>query len=175
MKKASKYSKICDADVCVGIHIQETGQVHILSADASGFWAFLTSQLVSCGTSVHWKKADLPGLPLPSSKFDYRPWLGKDWGRHKCYYQVMNTPRCKWYVSDFKYVIQFCSVPSCPSPIFEESIKRNPIICALKCTKPLCALLTTHIVDPTPNLYSPVIYWVECCFNIWSIGLFYLC
>lgn len=46
LKKASEYSKICDADVCVGIRMRETGQVHILSADASGFWAFLTSQLV---------------------------------------------------------------------------------------------------------------------------------
>ncbi|KAJ5091679.1 hypothetical protein NUU61_006549 [Penicillium alfredii] len=47
MKKAYEYSKICDADVCVGIRIRETGQVHILSVDASGFWAFLTSQLSS--------------------------------------------------------------------------------------------------------------------------------
>jgi hypothetical protein len=46
MKKASEYSKMCDADVCVGIRMRETGQIHILSADASGFWAFLTSQLV---------------------------------------------------------------------------------------------------------------------------------
>jgi hypothetical protein len=46
MKKASEYSKMCDADVCVGIRMRETGQVHILSADTSGFWAFLTSQLV---------------------------------------------------------------------------------------------------------------------------------
>jgi hypothetical protein len=48
MKKACEYSKMCDADVCVGIRFRETGQVHILSADASGFWTFLTSQLV-CG------------------------------------------------------------------------------------------------------------------------------
>jgi hypothetical protein len=47
MRKAREYSKMCDADVCVG-RIRETGQVHLLSADASGFWAFLTSQLV-CG------------------------------------------------------------------------------------------------------------------------------
>ncbi|CAG8221927.1 unnamed protein product [Penicillium nalgiovense] len=46
MKKAAEYSKMCDADVCVGIHLRETGQVFILSADASGFWAFLGSQLV---------------------------------------------------------------------------------------------------------------------------------
>ncbi|KAJ5473963.1 hypothetical protein N7475_003529 [Penicillium sp. IBT 31633x] len=47
MKKASEYSKMCDADVCVGIRLRETGQVFILSADASGFWAFLGSQLNS--------------------------------------------------------------------------------------------------------------------------------
>ncbi|CAG8073491.1 unnamed protein product [Penicillium nalgiovense] len=47
MKKATEYSKMCDADVCVGIRLRETGQVFILSADASGFWAFLGSQLHS--------------------------------------------------------------------------------------------------------------------------------
>ncbi|CAG8107714.1 unnamed protein product [Penicillium nalgiovense] len=46
MKKACEYSRMCSADVCVGIRIRETGQVHILSADTSGFWAFLSSQLV---------------------------------------------------------------------------------------------------------------------------------
>lgn len=46
MKKAWEYSKLCNADVCVGIRMRETGQVHVLSVDASGFWAFLNSQLV---------------------------------------------------------------------------------------------------------------------------------
>jgi hypothetical protein len=46
MKKAREYSKMCDADVCLGIRLRETGQVYILSADASGFWAFLGLQLV---------------------------------------------------------------------------------------------------------------------------------
>lgn len=46
MKKAHEYSKICDADVCLGIRIRETGRVFTFSADASGFWAFLKSQLV---------------------------------------------------------------------------------------------------------------------------------
>jgi hypothetical protein len=46
MTKACEYSKMCDADVCGGIRLRETGQVYILSADASGFWAFLSSQLV---------------------------------------------------------------------------------------------------------------------------------
>ncbi|KAJ5483806.1 hypothetical protein N7539_006006 [Penicillium diatomitis] len=47
MKKASEYSKMCDADVCISIRIRETGQIHILSADTSGFWAFLPLQLGS--------------------------------------------------------------------------------------------------------------------------------
>ena len=46
MTKACEYSKMCDADVCLGIRLRETGQVYILSADPSGFWAFLGSQLV---------------------------------------------------------------------------------------------------------------------------------
>ncbi|KAJ5989706.1 hypothetical protein N7481_004916 [Penicillium waksmanii] len=45
MKKASEYSKMCDADVCIGIRLRETGQVHVLTADDSGFWAFLASKL----------------------------------------------------------------------------------------------------------------------------------
>ncbi|KAJ5131878.1 hypothetical protein N7448_006036 [Penicillium atrosanguineum] len=47
MKKAREYSKLCEADVCVGIRLRETGQVFILLADASGFWGFLRSQLGS--------------------------------------------------------------------------------------------------------------------------------
>ncbi|CAG8261917.1 unnamed protein product [Penicillium salamii] len=45
MKKACEYSEMCEADVCLGIRLRETGQVFILSADASGFWGFLGSQL----------------------------------------------------------------------------------------------------------------------------------
>ncbi|CAG7965007.1 unnamed protein product [Penicillium nalgiovense] len=47
MKKAREYSKMCKADVCVGIRLRETGQVFIMSADVSGFWGFLGSQLGS--------------------------------------------------------------------------------------------------------------------------------
>ncbi|KAJ5938511.1 hypothetical protein N7466_001645 [Penicillium verhagenii] len=47
MKKASEYSKICDADVCVGIRLHETGKVFILSADSTGFWEFVKSKLDS--------------------------------------------------------------------------------------------------------------------------------
>lgn len=46
MKKAWEYSRKCDADVCLGIRLRDNGQVHILSADISGFWAFIAQQLV---------------------------------------------------------------------------------------------------------------------------------
>lgn len=52
MKKAYEYSQMCDADVYIGIRLRESGQVHVLSLDDSGFWAFLNSQLVCCGYSV---------------------------------------------------------------------------------------------------------------------------
>lgn len=47
MKKASEYSKMCGADVCLGIRTRDTGRVYIFSADASGFWGFVGAQLVS--------------------------------------------------------------------------------------------------------------------------------
>ncbi|KAJ6004604.1 hypothetical protein N7540_012973 [Penicillium herquei] len=47
MKKALEYSRICSADVCLGIRMRETGRVHILSADSSGFWNFLAVHLSS--------------------------------------------------------------------------------------------------------------------------------
>jgi hypothetical protein len=47
MKKASEHSKMCGADVCLGIRIRDTGRVYMFSADASGFWGFVGSQLVS--------------------------------------------------------------------------------------------------------------------------------
>lgn len=73
---------MCDADVCVGVRIRETGQVHILSRRCFGILGFpyftaymlLNLQLVK-------KKADLSGLPLPNSKFDYSAGPGKDWMR----------------------------------------------------------------------------------------------
>jgi hypothetical protein len=52
MKKACEYSRMFEADVCLGIRLRETGQVFILSADASGFWGFLRSQLVCCPVSA---------------------------------------------------------------------------------------------------------------------------
>jgi hypothetical protein len=74
MKKAFEYSKMCDADVCVGIRMRETGQIHILSADTSGFWAFLHLQLVckhKMAPSIR-MNADLSELPLPDSDCDDR-------------------------------------------------------------------------------------------------------
>lgn len=44
--KSQEYSEMCGADVCLGIRIRESGQVFIFSADSSGFWSFLTAQLV---------------------------------------------------------------------------------------------------------------------------------
>jgi hypothetical protein len=46
LRKAAEYSKMSDADVCVGIRLREIGQVFILSVDALGFWAFHGSPLV---------------------------------------------------------------------------------------------------------------------------------
>ncbi|KAJ5940158.1 hypothetical protein N7516_000326 [Penicillium verrucosum] len=44
-----KKAKMCGADVCLGIRIRQSGKVFIFSADASGFWSFLSSQLVGMG------------------------------------------------------------------------------------------------------------------------------
>jgi hypothetical protein len=45
MKKVSECSKMCGADVCLDIHIRDTGRVYMFSADASGFWGFLGSKI----------------------------------------------------------------------------------------------------------------------------------
>lgn len=58
MKKVSEYSKMCDADICVGIRLRETGQVYILMVDNSGVWAFLASHLV-CHKLRHLQKRRL--------------------------------------------------------------------------------------------------------------------
>ncbi|CAG7990892.1 unnamed protein product [Penicillium salamii] len=47
MKKACEYSRLCEADVCLGIRIRETGQVFILLADSSELWGFLGAHLNS--------------------------------------------------------------------------------------------------------------------------------
>jgi hypothetical protein len=47
MKKAFEYSKMCGADVYLGIRIRDTGRVCMFSADASGFWEFVGTHLVS--------------------------------------------------------------------------------------------------------------------------------
>jgi hypothetical protein len=46
MKKACEYSKMCDADLCLGIRLRGTGRIFWLSADTAGFWTFLSSQVV---------------------------------------------------------------------------------------------------------------------------------
>jgi hypothetical protein len=53
MKKASEYSRMCGADVCLGICIRDTGRVYMFSADALGFWGFVGSQLVSLPQYVY--------------------------------------------------------------------------------------------------------------------------
>ncbi|KAJ5152425.1 hypothetical protein N7492_009705 [Penicillium capsulatum] len=60
MKKAHEYSKMCNADICVGIRIRESGHVFIFSADASNFWSFVGSQLGSYyPTPFHKTERDL--------------------------------------------------------------------------------------------------------------------
>ncbi|GKZ98359.1 hypothetical protein AnigIFM59636_002767 [Aspergillus niger] len=38
LRKAYEYSKLCDADVCLGIRIRESGQVTTFLSDSTGFW-----------------------------------------------------------------------------------------------------------------------------------------
>ncbi|BCR98158.1 uncharacterized protein AKAW2_31477S [Aspergillus luchuensis] len=45
LRKAYEYSKLCDADVCLGIRIRESGQVTTFLSDSTGFWSGLSSQL----------------------------------------------------------------------------------------------------------------------------------
>ncbi|KAN0071049.1 transcription factor, MADS-box [Elaphomyces granulatus] len=40
-RKVYEYSKMCDADIYLGIRIRENGRLYTFSADTSGFWAFL--------------------------------------------------------------------------------------------------------------------------------------
>jgi hypothetical protein len=47
MKKASEYSELCDAEVCVGIRFRESGRVFTFVSDPNGFWSKLDSLLVS--------------------------------------------------------------------------------------------------------------------------------
>ena len=71
MKKAFEYSKMCDADVCVGIRMRETRRIHILSADTSGFWAFIPLHLVcKHGIVACRMNADLAELLLPYPNCD---------------------------------------------------------------------------------------------------------
>lgn len=47
MKKASEYSKLCGADVFVGIRLKGSNRLYTLLADTSGFWSPLVTQFVS--------------------------------------------------------------------------------------------------------------------------------
>jgi hypothetical protein len=46
MKKAYEYSKMCGADVCLGIRLRDSGRVFTFMADASGFWSKFDTSLV---------------------------------------------------------------------------------------------------------------------------------
>ncbi|KAF3386949.1 hypothetical protein F1880_000447 [Penicillium rolfsii] len=60
--KLQQYSEMCGADVCLGIRIRESGEVFIFSADSSGIWSFLRTQLGSYyPTPVERSKKDLRG------------------------------------------------------------------------------------------------------------------
>ncbi|RAH84382.1 hypothetical protein BO86DRAFT_442715 [Aspergillus japonicus CBS 114.51] len=43
--KAYEYSKLCDADICLGIRIRDSGQVTTFQADPTGFWSGFSSHL----------------------------------------------------------------------------------------------------------------------------------
>lgn len=47
MKKASEYSELCDAEVCVGIRFRESGRVFTFMSNPNGFWSKLDLLLVS--------------------------------------------------------------------------------------------------------------------------------
>jgi hypothetical protein len=46
MKKAYEYSKMCGADVCLGIRLRDSGRVFTFLADDSGFWSKFDASLV---------------------------------------------------------------------------------------------------------------------------------
>lgn len=46
MKKAYEYSKMCGADICLGIRLRDSGRVFTFMADASGFWSKFDASLV---------------------------------------------------------------------------------------------------------------------------------
>jgi hypothetical protein len=62
MKKAYEYSKLCEADVCLGIRLKGSGRVYTFLADQSGFWSSFESQLV--GLYFWWTMQTL----IPSRK-----------------------------------------------------------------------------------------------------------
>lgn len=90
MRKACEYSKMCEADVCLGIRLRETGQVYILSADPSGFWDFLRSQLVRCQVLGKRQRLTFPGFLLSNSLSNHGPRFEDGWGR--CYATGLGKP-----------------------------------------------------------------------------------
>ncbi|KAF7586374.1 hypothetical protein BBP40_009020 [Aspergillus hancockii] len=47
MKKAYEYSELCDAEVCVGMRLRESGRVFTFLSDPTGFWLKLDSLLAT--------------------------------------------------------------------------------------------------------------------------------
>ncbi|KAL4984449.1 hypothetical protein BDW68DRAFT_180640 [Aspergillus falconensis] len=45
INKVYEYSRMCGADICLGIRIRDTGKVFTVSIDPTGFWSFLHPQL----------------------------------------------------------------------------------------------------------------------------------
>jgi hypothetical protein len=65
IKKAYEYSKLCEADVCLGIRLRGSGRVYTFLADPSGFWSSFESQLVGflssgqCKTLIPYRKSTI--------------------------------------------------------------------------------------------------------------------
>lgn len=53
MKKAYEYSKMCGADICLGIRLRDSGRVFTFMADASGFWSKFDASLVRMIGALH--------------------------------------------------------------------------------------------------------------------------
>ncbi|RDK41106.1 hypothetical protein M752DRAFT_277153 [Aspergillus phoenicis ATCC 13157] len=63
-REKSLYSKLCDADVCLGIRIRESDQVTTFLCDSTVFWSGLSSQL-----ETHYPRPN----QITSKDFDFNP------------------------------------------------------------------------------------------------------
>lgn len=111
IKKAREYSKMCEADVCLGIRIRRSGQVYFVSVGGSEFWAFLASQLVGCHALAGCNKTDCPGFPLSNADQDHRPGFGEHWEGYKCCRQARNILTHARYVQYRELAIKGLTCP----------------------------------------------------------------